>query len=135
MADMTGDGLSDIVRVTNGSVAYWPNRGYGRFGAKMLMRGAPRFTNIGAFKPEYLRLADIDGSGTADLIYLESGVARVWLNQAGNGYGAEIGRVAVPVARPTIRLRSRTFSAKARHAWCGHHRCPPIGERSFDTST
>ena len=29
LADMTGDGLSDIVRIRNGEVCYWPNRGYG----------------------------------------------------------------------------------------------------------
>ena len=38
---MTGDGLSDLVRVRNGEVCYWPNLGYGRFGAKVTMDGAP----------------------------------------------------------------------------------------------
>jgi RHS repeat-associated protein len=89
IADMTGDGLPDIVRITNGSVSYWPNRGYGRFGAKVVMQNAPRFTRPEAFNPAYLCLADIDGSGTADLIYLENGVARIWLNQSGNGYSNE----------------------------------------------
>ena len=28
-------GLSDIVRIRNGEVCYWPNLGYGRFGAKV----------------------------------------------------------------------------------------------------
>jgi hypothetical protein len=32
LADMSGDGLSDLVRVRNGEVCYWPNKGYGRFG-------------------------------------------------------------------------------------------------------
>ena len=44
LADMSGDGLSDIVRVRNGEVCYWPNLGYGRFGAKVTMDRAPRFT-------------------------------------------------------------------------------------------
>jgi hypothetical protein len=35
LADMTGDGLSDIVRVRNGESSYWPNLGYGRFGTKV----------------------------------------------------------------------------------------------------
>ena len=35
LADMTGDGLSDLVRIRNGEVCYWPNLGYGRFGAKV----------------------------------------------------------------------------------------------------
>jgi RHS repeat-associated protein len=89
IADMTGDGLPDIVRITNGSVSYWPNRGYGRFGAQVVMRNAPRFAQKERFNPAFLRLADIDGSGTADLIYLASDNARVWLNQSGNGYSIE----------------------------------------------
>ena len=35
LADMSGDGLSDLVRVRNGEVCYWPNLGYGRFGARV----------------------------------------------------------------------------------------------------
>jgi Salmonella virulence plasmid 65kDa B protein/FG-GAP-like repeat len=30
LADMSGDGLTDIVRIRNGEVCYWPNLGYGR---------------------------------------------------------------------------------------------------------
>ena len=41
LANMTGDGLSDIVRIRNGEVCYWPNLGYGRFGAKITMDRAP----------------------------------------------------------------------------------------------
>lgn len=89
IADMTGDGLPDLVRIRNGSVEYWPNRGYGRFGARVIMRNAPRFTSDDQFTPALLRLADVDGSGTADLLYLEHGVARVWMNQSGNGYANE----------------------------------------------
>ncbi len=33
LADMTGDGLSDLVSVEQGCVCYWPNTGYGKFGA------------------------------------------------------------------------------------------------------
>ena len=43
LADMSGDGLSDLVRIRNGSVAVWPNLGYGRFGAKVEMDNAPLF--------------------------------------------------------------------------------------------
>jgi RHS repeat-associated protein len=89
IADMNGDGLPDLVRVRNGSIEYWPNRGYGRFAPKVVMRNAPRFAADDRFNPSFLRVADIDGSGTADLLYLEPGVARVWMNQSGNGYAAE----------------------------------------------
>src|SRR5690606_29682842 len=42
-ADMTGDGLQDIVLISSGRVQYWPNMGYGRFGKKVNMTNAPRF--------------------------------------------------------------------------------------------
>ncbi len=86
LADMTGDGLSDIVRVRNGEVCYWPNCGYGRFGARVSMDGAPRFDAPDLFEPARLRLADVDGSGTTDLIYLGRHETRFWINQAGNGW-------------------------------------------------
>jgi RHS repeat-associated protein len=87
LADMSGDGLADLVRVRNGEVCYWPNLGHGRFGAKVAMAGAPVFDHAEQFDPGRLRLADIDGSGPTDLIYLGRGKVGYWLNQAGNGFG------------------------------------------------
>jgi RHS repeat-associated protein len=88
IADMSGDGLSDIVRVRNGEVCYWPNTGYGRFGAKVTMDLAPRFEDQERFEPRRIRLADIDGTGTVDLLYVgEDGVA-AWFNQSGNSWSA-----------------------------------------------
>ena len=85
-ADMTGDGLSDLVRVRNGEVAYWPNLGYGRFGPKVVMDGAPLFDDSDVFDPRRIRLADIDGSGTADLAYVGSPAVTIWFNQSGNAW-------------------------------------------------
>ena len=62
LADMTGDGLTDLVRIRNGEVCYWPNLGYGRFGAKVTMDSAPRFDHPDLFDQRRIRLADIDGS-------------------------------------------------------------------------
>jgi RHS repeat-associated protein len=87
-ADMTGDGLSDLVRVTNGAVHYWPNLGRGRFGRRVTMDAAPAFTAPDLFDPQYVRLGDLDGSGTADLVYLDGRGARAWLNLSGNGFSA-----------------------------------------------
>ena len=88
LADLSGDGLSDLVRIRNGEVCYWPNLGYGRFGAKVTMDHAPRFDHPGLFNPKRLLLADIDGSGTTDLIYLHREGVRLYFNQAGNGWSA-----------------------------------------------
>jgi RHS repeat-associated protein len=87
-ADMSGDGLTDIVRVRNGEACYWPNTGYGHFGAKVTMDGAPRFDNEERFDGRRIRLADIDGSGTADLLYIGQDGVTAWFNQSGNAWSA-----------------------------------------------
>jgi RHS repeat-associated protein len=84
LADMTGDGLSDVVRIRNGEVCYWPNRGYGRFAAKVVMDGAPRFDEPDLFDQRRVRLADTDGSGTTDILYLGRDGATIYLNLSGN---------------------------------------------------
>lgn len=86
LADMSGDGLTDIVRIRNGEVCYWPNLGYGKFGAKVSMDNAPWFDNPDTFNSANLRLADIDGSGTTDIIYLEKNKFTCWMNLSGNGF-------------------------------------------------
>lgn len=86
LADMTGDGLSDLVRIRNGEVCYWPSLGYGRFGAMVTMDDAPRFTSEEQFEPRRIRLADIDGSGTTDLLYAGAEGVMVWFNRCGNGW-------------------------------------------------
>jgi RHS repeat-associated protein len=86
LADMAGDGLTDIVRIRNGEICYWPNLGYGRFGAKVGMDNAPVFDNSDGFNPAYLRLTDIDGSGTTDVIYLGKNKFTCWSNLSGNAF-------------------------------------------------
>jgi RHS repeat-associated protein len=89
LADMTGDGLTDIVRIRSGEVCYWPNLGYGRFGARVSMDNAPRFDTPGSFEPRRLRLADIDGSGTTDILYLRNDGIAIYFNQSGNSWADE----------------------------------------------
>ncbi|TXH36059.1 MAG: toxin [Burkholderiaceae bacterium] len=84
LADLSGDGLTDIVRIRNGEVCYWPNLGYGRFGAKVTMDNAPCFDNPDQFDHKRIRLADIDGSGTTDIVYLHRDGVRLYFNQSGN---------------------------------------------------
>ncbi|SRR6266511_4030886 len=87
LADMSGDGLSDYVRISNGDISYWPNLGYGRFGDKVTMDDSPMFDDPDQFDPGRLRLADVDGSGPTDVIYLHRDGARIHANRSGNGWG------------------------------------------------
>jgi RHS repeat-associated protein len=98
LADMSGDGMSDLVRVRDGETCYWPNTGYGRFGAKVSMDVAPRFTDQEGFDPRRIRLADVDGSGTTDLIYIGASGVQVWFNQSGNAWSAGNRVAAFPAA-------------------------------------
>jgi RHS repeat-associated protein len=84
LADMSGDGLTDIVRIRNGEVCYWPNLGYGHFGKKITMDGSPWFDSQDQFDQRRIRLADIDGSGVADIIYVAHDGVRLYFNQSGN---------------------------------------------------
>ncbi len=98
LADMSGDGLADLVRVRDGEVSYWPNLGYGRFGTRVVMDGSPRFDHDDQFDPARVRLADIDGSGTTDVVYLGRSDARVYLNRSGNGFAEGFAVAGFPPA-------------------------------------
>lgn len=87
LADLSGDGLTDLVRIRNSEVCYWPNLGYGRFGAKVTMDHAPHFDQPDQFDHGRIRLADIDGTGTTDIIYLHRDGVRLYFNQSGNSWG------------------------------------------------
>ncbi|MBS1913351.1 MAG: toxin [Bacteroidetes bacterium] len=96
LADMSGDGLQDLVRIRNGEVCYWPNSGYGRFGAKVTMDNSPWFDVPDLFEEKRIRLADIDGSGSSDIIYLDGNGIVLHFNQAGNSWSSPVRLDDVP---------------------------------------
>ncbi|MET9385993.1 SpvB/TcaC N-terminal domain-containing protein [Streptomyces sp. NPDC002928] len=104
LADLSGDGLADLVRVRNAEICYWPNLGHGRFGAKVTMDGAPLLDNPDQFDPARIRLADVDGSGPTDLIYLHRDGVRLHRNLSGNAWSPPR---TLPVGFPRIDNAAR----------------------------
>jgi RHS repeat-associated protein len=100
LADMSGDGLSDIVRIRNGEVCYWPNRGYGRFGDKVTMDNSPWFDAPNLFDQLRVRLADTDGSGTTDILYIGDDGIHIFLNESGNSWATRNILRGMPCADP-----------------------------------
>ena len=86
---MSGDGLTDIVRIRNGEIVYWPHLGYGKFGPKVTMQNSPIFDHQDLFNPEYLQLTDISGTGATDIIYLGKNEFKAYLNLSGNAWSKE----------------------------------------------
>ncbi len=104
LADMTGDGLSDLVRVRNGEVAYWPNLGYGRFGTKITMDRSPRFCDEERYDPTRIHLADIDGTGTSDIVYDGPDGIAIFFNQSGNAWALPQNIGVFPSADPFSKV-------------------------------
>ncbi|MBP1692558.1 MAG: repeat-associated core domain protein [Chloroflexi bacterium] len=104
LSDMSGDGLQDIVRIRPGEVCYWPNLGYGKFGARLTMGNAPRFDRPDLFEPSRVKLADTDGSGTVDIIYLGPQGAQIFFNQSGNQWSDPVSLDSFPAFDDTTSV-------------------------------
>jgi len=78
LADMTGDGITDIVRVDGGGVTYWPGRADGGWAAEISMTPSPTFDRF--YDPTRMYLIDIDGDGCSDLVYVGPSSVTVWRN-------------------------------------------------------
>jgi RHS repeat-associated protein len=90
-ADMTGDGLQDIVLIHGNAVEYWPNLGHGEWSKRISMRNSPRLPDLpGDYDPKRILLGDVDGDGLADLIYLDDRNTTLWINQSGNSWSEPI---------------------------------------------
>ena len=83
-ADVIGSGQQHLVRIRHNEVKCWPNLGHGRFGKGFKLCALP--FAYAEFNASQVLLADLDGSGAADLIYLEPDRLRVFMNHPGHGY-------------------------------------------------
>ena len=133
LADMSGDGLADLVRIRNGEVSYWPNLGYGRFGARITMDGAPWFDPEELFDPRRLRLADV-GRFRPDRPDLPRRRRGPGPPQPTPATGSRRRRPlpGLPPADATwTRSRPSTCSAPAPPAWSGRRADPDDARRSL----
>ncbi|HEX3650333.1 MAG TPA: toxin TcdB middle/N-terminal domain-containing protein, partial [Pseudonocardiaceae bacterium] len=83
IADMNGDGLDEIVRVSARKVEYW-SRSRGGWTFKTTMVAAPRWRD---FDPERVMVADVTGNGMADLVYLTGNGLDLAFNRGGDQFG------------------------------------------------
>ena len=96
MADMTGDGSPDVVRVDGGGVTYWPYLGNGRWDAPIAMADPPQLPfNV---RPERVFVSDVDGDGCADVIYIADESVTYWINRCGAGFSGPYEIAYVPGA-------------------------------------
>jgi RHS repeat-associated protein len=92
LADMNGDRLLDLVWISSGQIEYYPLKGYNRLGGvrqslfdtKVVVQAAPVFSSK---NPP--RLVDVNGDGLADLVLVEPGRVRFWMNLGNNRFGPE----------------------------------------------
>jgi hypothetical protein len=83
LGNLLGSDMPELCRIRHDEIRCWPNLGHGRFGKGRKICELP-FT-YEQFDASRVRLADLDGSGTAALIYLKADFFEIYLNRGGNG--------------------------------------------------
>ncbi|MEX3773530.1 SpvB/TcaC N-terminal domain-containing protein [Pseudomonas sp. MYb118] len=85
--DLLGSGKQHLFRLRHNRLECWPNLGHGRFGQPMVLQSPT--CDYDEFNAARVLMADTDGSGAGDLIYVESDRMRVFMNHAGKGFATE----------------------------------------------
>ncbi|HEU4431884.1 MAG TPA: toxin TcdB middle/N-terminal domain-containing protein, partial [Pyrinomonadaceae bacterium] len=93
-ADMSGDGMQDIVMVHDARIDYWPSLGRGRWGRRITMSHSPKFPLN--YDPRRILLGDVDGDGASDIVYVGDRSVTLWINQSGNGWSNPIEILGTP---------------------------------------
>jgi RHS repeat-associated protein len=91
LADMNGDRLMDLVLLgtqEQGGTVFHANKGWGEFDAREVMSGGPKTDELGNLGTDRLFISDINHDGLSDLVFVDSGIVRYWLNENNNKWGA-----------------------------------------------
>ncbi len=132
LADLNGDGITDLVKLQPSRIIYWPGRGTGYFGtgdpaacapgtfeqgAYVEMASAPGQTS---FAPGELRVDDVNGDGLSDLVQVGFDAVGIWLNVDGVGFTKRALLRGVPSSKPfvnRVRLVDINGSGTADIVW------------------
>ncbi|QTA90622.1 toxin TcdB middle/N-terminal domain-containing protein [Desulfonema magnum] len=90
LADMNGDRLQDLVLLgtqEQGGTLFHANKGWGEFDTREAMTGGPKDSELGNLGTERLFISDINHDGLSDLVFVDSGIVRYWLNENNNKWG------------------------------------------------
>lgn len=97
LADMNGDRLLDLVRVSQFGtlleVTFWPNKGGGNWGSRVVMTGN---VDLGVIPLEDVHLRDINGDGLADVVAVGFNSVRFWVNRGNATWSGEFRRENTP---------------------------------------
>lgn len=136
LADMSGDGLQDIVMIHSGRIDYWPNLGYGKFGKRITMFNSPIFRSRGnnsSYDPKNLFLTDVNGDGLADLVYVDAGKVSLWINQSGNRWSQELVIYGTPTPTniDSVRIADMKGTGTAGVLWSHDYASEISGNKNY----
>jgi RHS repeat-associated protein len=114
--DVSGDGPIDVVRISEEGIEFWPHLGNGVFRQALKLRippmrgGArdppdPRHPFGPDFDQTRVMLADVDGDGYSDLLYVGDDRVTIWINQSGNRLAEPISISLPKAARAGLATR------------------------------
>jgi len=115
-ADMTGDGLLDLVEIRSGGLRYWPSLGNGHFAEPVLMASTPRLAGA-SDDPAGVVLVDLSGDGCADLVQLSGRSITIAVNRSGSSFGPALTHPVVPVLPGTVRVVDIAGTGRASLVW------------------